>query len=320
MRVRQAAAAAFALAALVCFPAGAGARVGHYQPPAQRWIDFELESSNGYSIHVSVNPRRHLVMRVTKKGQTTAETFTAEYMTRDALAGAGRVKAGLLGRGSISVRFHPRGPVRHPLVPRCGRKRPRVQPGVVRGTIKFTGEGGYTQVEAREADAAIEEPALWYCRYGSDFEPHPGEGEWISKFSAWGEGAYLLARRYRPGAIEGGQVLYLAEAREALESTSGSAPRPVTLNVYRRLTIPAPASTFDDAHPEHLTVAPPPPFSGTAALARTPESVFTWEGDLSVQFPGLGPTPLAGPGFESSYCLREAGCFEQNLETPGPYG
>jgi hypothetical protein len=32
--------------------------------------------------------------------------------------------------------------------------------------------------------------------------------------------------------------------------------------------------------------------SGTGTLARTPESVFTWGDDLSVQLPGLDPDPL----------------------------
>lgn len=303
MRMRQTAVAVLALAAFSCFPKSAGAAAGHDRPPVKQWIDIELEGSNGYSIHISVNPRRHLILRVTK------DRFSAEYMTRDVLADTDRVKAKLRGLGTISVRFHPRGPVRHPLLPGCGRKRSSVQPGVVRGTIRFVGEREYTQVKAREAAAAIEEPARWFCRYGMKFEPNPREREWVSKFSAQGEGVYFLARKYRPGVIEGGQVLYFVETGEAFEATSGRVP----LTIYRQLTVPAQAATFLDAHFEHLTVSPPLPFSGTGTLARTPESVFTWEGDLSVQFPGRDPIPLAGPGFGSDYCLRESGCVRLDL-------
>jgi hypothetical protein len=312
MRTRLAAVAVLALAALACFPAGAGAKPRHHRPP-QRWIDFELEGSNGYLVHVDVNPDRELILHVTKEGQTAEERYSAEYMTVDALADTDRVKAKLLGLGSIAVRFHPRGPVRHPSVPGCDAPRPAVQPGVVSGTIKFTGERGYTRVDARAAKAVVEEP-MSRCRYDEfELEPHPEEREWDSKFQteSWNKGALFLARKYQPGVIEGGQVLYWAETAEAFESASGRVP----LIVYRSLAIPAPASTFDDAHPESMTVTPPPPFSGTAALARTPESVFTWEGNLAVQFPGLDPTPLAGPGFESDYCLRETGCFRQNVES-----
>ena len=299
MRMRQTAVATLALAAFSCFPGSVGAKVGHGPPPARQWIDIELEGSNGYSIHIGVNPRRHLILQVTK------ERFSAEYMTRDVLVDTDRVKAKLLGLGTISVRFHPRGPVRHPLLPGCRRKRPSVQPGVVRGTIRFVGERDYTQVGVREAEAAIEEPTSRLCRYGVKFEPHPREREWVSKFETVGVGADFIARKYRPGVIEGGEVLYFVETGEAFETTSGRVP----LTIYRALAVPARASTFRDTHPEHLTVSPPPPFSGTGTLARTPESVFTWGGDLSVQFPGLDPIPLAGPNFESAdYCLRGSDC------------
>ena len=306
MKARQIAAAVLALAAFSCFSESAGAEVRHGRPPVKQWIDIELEGSNGYSIHIDVNPRRRLILRVTN------ERFSAEYMTRDLLADTDRVKAKLLGLGTISVRFHPRGSVRHPLVPGCGRKRhPAVQPGVVRGTIRFVGERRYTQVKVREAEAAIEEPTGWLCRYGVPFDPNPREREWVSKLSVRGEGAYFLARKYRPSTIEGGQALYLAETGEAFETASGQR---LPLTIYRHLLVPASALTFRDAHPEYLTVSPPPPFSGTGALARTPESVFTWGGDLSVQFPGLDPIPLAGPGFGMDYCLRESGCFRQDAD------
>jgi len=304
MRMRLATVAVLAFAALSCFPGSAGAKVGHGRPPARQWIDIDLDGSNGYSIHVSVNPHQHLVLLVSKEG------FAAEYMTRDLLADTDRVKAKLLGLGTISVRFHPRGPVRHPSLPGCKEKRPTVQPGVVRGTIEFAGERKYTQVKVHEAEAAIEEPTNWLCRYGVKFEPDPREREWVSKFSANDEGVYFLARKYRPGMIEGGQILFWAETGVSYETASGRVP----LTIYRHVRASAPVSTFLDAHPEHLTVSPPPPFSGTAAVARTPESVFTWEGDLSVQFPGLDPIPLAGPGFESDYCLRETGCFRQYVD------
>lgn len=305
MRTRQTAVAILALAAFTCVSGSAEARVGQGPPPAKQWIDIELEGSNGYSIHISVNPRRHLILEVTK------ERFSAEYMTRDVLGDTDRVKAKLLGLGTISVRFHPRGPVRHPLLPGCRRKRPSVQPGVVRGTIRFVGEREYTQVKVREADAAIEEPTSRLCRYGVKFEPNPREREWVSKFDAVGVGANFIARKYRPGMIEGGEVLYFAETGEAFETNPGRVP----LTIYRELAVPARAPTFSDAHFEHLTVSPPPPFSGTGTLARTPESVFTWGGDLSVQFPGLDPIPLAGPSLEfAGYCLRGSGCVRLDLD------
>lgn len=304
MRFRGAAVAMLALAVLFCCSGSTGAKVGHDRPPTRRWIDVELEGSNGYAIHLSVNPRRHLVLQVEKEG------FLAEYMTRDLLPETARVKAKLRGLGTISLRFHPRGSVRHPSLPGCEEWRPTVQPGVVRGTIKFVGERNYTRVKARDAEAAIEEPRRWTCRYGSPFELNPREREWTSKFTARGEGFFFLARRYRPGLLKSGPVIFFVEQGEAFETASGQAP----LTIYRQLKVPARATAFDDSHPEHLTISPPAPFSGTGALDRTPESVFTWKGDLSVQFPGLDPILLAEPNYGFDYCLREVGCFEQHVE------
>jgi hypothetical protein len=302
MRVRLVAIAVLAVAALASFAVSAGAAAGGSAD--WDWIDFELKGSNGYTIHVSVNPRRHLNLQVSK------EDFFAEYLTRDELAATDRVRAKLRGLGTISVRFHPRGQVRRPTLPGCEKQRPAVQPGVVRGTIRFAGEQGYTEVRAREAEAAVEEPKRWTCRYAVPFEPRPRQRDWVSKFTTRGDGVYFLARKYGPNVIKDGEVIYLVEAGEAYERVPGRAP----LTIYRHVSVPAPASTFRDAHPEHLTLLPPAPFSGTGSLARTPESVFTWRGDLSVQFPGIAPIPLAGPGFEPDYCLREVGCIQQHLD------
>jgi hypothetical protein len=304
MRTRRVAAALLVFAALACLPGSAGADDERDRSPAPQWIDIDLEDSNGYAIHVSVSPRQNLVLQVSK------DDFSAEYMTHDSLAATDRVKAKLPRFGTISVRFHPRGLVRHPAVPDCGERRPTLQPGVVRGMIRFVGERKYVRVEAREADAAIEEPSRWDCRYGVKFEPRPRQMDWVSKFTTDGDGVYFLARKYRPNVIEGGEAIFLAVAGEIFERTS-SRPR---LIIYRQVSVPAPASTFRDAHPEHLTLSPPPPFSGVGTLVRTPESVFTWRGDLSVQFPGIDPIPLAGPGFEPDYCLRDTGCIEQDLD------
>jgi hypothetical protein len=304
MRTRRVAFAVLAFAAFACFPGSAGADAVRDPAPAPQWIDIDLEASNGYSIHVNVNPRRHLILQVSK------DDFFAEYMTRDVLAPTDEVKAKLRGFGTVLVRFHPRGKVRHPAIPGCGKRRPTVQPGVVRGTIQFVGERGYAQAKAHEAKATIEDPKSWYCRYGVRFEPRPRQRDWISKFTTSGDGVYLLARKYRPNVIEDGEVIFLVEAGEIYERIPNRPP----LTIYRRVSVAAPASAFRDVHPEHLSLSPPPPFSGTGTLVRTPESVFTWRGDLSVQFPGIDPIPLAGPGFEPDYCLREVGCIEQDLD------
>jgi hypothetical protein len=303
MRLRRIAAVALALAVFACVPADAGASGGHRALPVTRVTRIELEGSNGYSILVASGSRQHLVVK------TTNEEFTTEYVTRDLLAAPDLMKAKLPGLASISVRFHPRGPARHPLPPGCTGRRPTVQRGVVRGTIRFVGEGGYTRVETHEAAAEIEEATSWRCSAAPEPAPTPPLHEtWVSKFSARGEEASLLARKYEPGVIDGGEVIYSAYSGEVISEQ----PK---LIIARSAQIIAPASTFQDAHPEHLAIAPPAPFVGAGRLSRTPESVFAWTGDLAIQFPGIDPIPLAGPGFGSDYCIREEGCIDQSFHS-----
>jgi len=303
MRALRVAAAVLVLVVFAGVGGGAAAEAKGRAP--ERWLDMELQGSDGYSVHISSGPSGHLNLEVSKGW------FAATYVTRDQLAAPDRVKAQLRGLGTVSVRFHPRGPVRQPTAPYCSKKqRPTLQPGLVRGTIKFTGERDYVRVEADEAKASIEESKRGSCRYASPPEFDPRERDWVSKFTASGDGVFFLARRYQPGALPTGDALYFTETGELFKETAALP----WLLIWREIKVPAPASTFQDAHPEHLTITPPPPFSGTGSFARTPESVFTWEGDLALQFPGLDPIALAGSTFEPGYCLREWGCIDQHLD------
>ena len=312
MRLRLATVASLALAVLACSPAGAGAGGRDDATANKKLIRIELEGSNGYSVSIVSNARQRLTVLVEKEGPEGAPSFAAEYLTPDTLPSPDRVKAKLPGLGSIAVSFRSRGRVRHPSPPGCKGPLPTVQPGVVRGTIRFVGEGDYTRVEAQRAEAEIEEPKGWRCRPDAvlEVERIRRHAEWTSKLSVDTIGTYFLARRYEPGVLEEGQVLFHAETGVAYETAAGDVP----LVVYRRATVTAPTFAFADDHPERIVVSPPPPFTGTARFFRTPESVFVWRGDLAIQFPGVDPEPLAGPEFEPDYCLREVGCIRQRVD------
>ncbi|HXQ88195.1 MAG TPA: hypothetical protein VN733_01025 [Solirubrobacterales bacterium] len=311
MRPRLAAVMPLAFALLACSPAGAGAGGRDDADSSKKLIRIELEGSNDYSVSIVSSPRQRLTVLVAKDKVEETPAVATEYLVQDTLPSPDRVKAKLPGLGSISVSFRPRGRARHPSPPGCDGPLPTVQPGVVRGTIRFVGESDYTRVEAHRAEAVIEEPKGWRCRPGAELEVEGlrRRSEWTSNLSVDTIGAYFLARKYKPGVLQEGQVLFVAEAGIAFETAPGHVP----LVVYRRVKVAAPASAFADQHPERIVVSPPPPFTGTATFFRTPESVFAWRGDLSVQYPGVDPEPLAGPDFEPDYCLREVGCIRQHV-------
>jgi hypothetical protein len=308
MRLRLAVTVALVVVAFSCLPDGAGADGGRYRLRGGRSLSVNFKGSDGYSIGI-VSFRKSFLELWTEKGGVSTE-----YITRDTVADNEGVRARLPGLGAISVRFHRRGPVRRlPPFSDCKGPRPVMRRGVVRGTIKFVGERGYTQVEAHEAPAQTEEWGEQHCR----FRPHPRKrhpGKWVGRFSAWGvegEQAGFTATKFRPGTLKGGQVVFDA----AMASSERS------LRIYRHARIVAPASTFlvpePDTYPEHVILSPPAPFAGAGTFARTPESTFTWEGDLSIQFPGIDPVPLTGPHFETHYCALR-GCARQDSDESGP--
>jgi hypothetical protein len=302
MRLRRAVVAAFVVAIAGCFPAGASADGNHYVLPAGAFIETELGSSNGYSISIWARLGGEVGLTA-KKGR-----IVTDYYVRNARVDANRVQAKLPGLGRISVRFHQRGRAHHsPAIAGCDGSRPTVRRGVVRGTIKFTGEREYTKVKTHQAHAETEEWARQRCRYGGRHH-HP---RWTNRFQAWGGESPRVgfsAEKLRPGAIQGGRVVFRASTASSHRS----------IYISRRATVVAPTSTFlipePDTYPEHLILTPPAPFVGSGTFARNPESVFTWEGDLSIQFPGIDPLPLAGTSFNTGYCAIR-GCIRQDADS-----
>lgn len=216
------------------------------------------------------------------------------------------------GLGEVRFRFAPNGLERRIPPPSwCEGPKGRLIDGVVRGRIRFSGEGGYTQVAVNRAKATVEAWPRMRCRY---LEPGRSPRKWTAAFEAFREAApnagfsfELYPRRLRPRSK---QVVFEAHTPTARGRVW----------ILRTVTVAADVSSFvlldPETAPENFTVTPPPPFSGTATFQRTPESVFTWEGDLSVQFPGAEPLSLAGPGFHTTYCALR-GCINQSFSPSG---
>lgn len=299
MSARLAAVAVLTAAVFSWVPGSAQADGHHYLLPAGSVIHIELQGSDGYSIRIASNQRRRLILWATKAGMST------EYEVQGEHVGAGRVKAKLPGLGLISVRFFQHGPTRHPAAySGCDGPRPTVRRGVVRGAIRFTGEGEYTRVDAHTARAETVEWARQRCRYGTS-RHHRRRRNWTNFFEAFKSGTYFSATKYRPGTLKGGDVVYDV----TVASSRGH------VQIFRHARVIAPASTFQipepRTYPEHVILSPPAPFVDTGTFSRTPESVFTWGGDLSVQFPGVKPISLTGRSFYTSYCALQ-GCIDQS--------
>jgi hypothetical protein len=299
---RRGLAAAFAIATTItisCVP-GALARAHHFRLAAGHTIQFHLPGSEGFGINVTSNRRRELFLETSKGSAAVYYWLDGRGTATDG------IDAKLPGNGTISVRFIPNGRQRQRQPWEiCAGDGPTVHYGTVRGTIRFRGERGYTNVTAHRTKAKL---ITWPSQRCHLFEGHR---QWTARLWAFREGglnqefeATRLPKQARPPAR---RVHFLAS----------TATRRGRMQVYRTVTASADISSFHmperKTAPEHLVVSPPPPFTGSASFQRTPESTFTWRGSLSVSFPGTGPVALAGPQIETEYCVR-AGCADQWAE------
>lgn len=295
---------------LACvLPPSAVADRNHYTAEPGYSTHVQLVGSNGYRINVSVGNRHWVTIKVRDDKSLT------QYSTRGAKLGRYGASAQFPGLGQIRFRFAANGR-RHrvPPPPWCEGPAGRMLEGRIRGRIRFTGEEGYTRVTAHHAKAEVETWPKLRCRY---LEPNGEERSrrWAATFSAFRErspnvsfSAHRFARHLRP-----------LSKRVMFRASTGSLRGP--MQILRSVSVTADNSTFvvpdPEAAPENFTLALPPPFSGTAAFQRTPESVFTWEGDLSVEFPGVEPMSLTGPDFNTRYCALR-GCINQESTSGEP--
>lgn len=293
------------LTATALGPAGAAARApGHYVAPFHRAIRFQVQGSHGYVIGVAEGSRRHF--SVTVRGDHAITQYQAKAPRPQPRSGV-RGKIGSLG--GFDVHFTPQGQPRQlPRYPWCTGPGPTVQRGTVRGTIRFRGESAYTSVLAHRATAELETLPSQRCHYGetgrSDHPPRYTATLYADRETG-GPGTHFEALRFAPGIRPAAsRVYYSASDYEQLGP----------VRVTRQIHISSPTSTFLLPHfataPENAVIQPPAPFTGSATFGRTPQSTFTWTGDLAVAFPGIDPLPLAGPEYRLEYCALRA-CIDQ---------
>jgi hypothetical protein len=291
-----------AASALLCPTASAAHSPGHYFLRPHRAIRFRVHGSHGYVIGVAEGSRGHFAVTVRGGPAST------EYERHVSLAEVGDQIRGNLGAlGSFDVRFTPRGKSRR--LPRyrwCSGPGPTIQLGMVRGTIRLRGERGYTRAVAHQASAELETLPGQRCHYGElGHSKHPRRVTALLQADDEGAGVHFEARRFAPGSRPPARrVFYEA----SLYQSRGA------LRIIRRIRTATDTSTFrlpDFASaPENAVIEPPAPFTGSGVFARTPESTFSWSGDLAVSFPGTDPMSLAGADFRLDYCAGRS-CVDQ---------
>jgi hypothetical protein len=290
------------LGGLLLIPATAAADANHYSLDPGYTTHVELRGTNGYRVDLYAGNRHRVTIKVRKAGLMT------EYQTRGTGRGKYGVVAEFAGFGRVSFQFKANG--RHHRFsppPWCEGPDGLAHEGRILGRIRFDGEERYTSVDVSRGKAEVETWPRLRCRY---LEPDVRQQrrKWTATFGAFAEtlpSIEFTAKRYTRG---------LRPASKQVVFNASTGARKHGIWIFRSARVIADNSTFSvpdpKKSPENVILRPPPPFSGTGIFQRTPESIFSWEGDLSIQFPGLDPLPLTGERFAIDYCAQ-LGCVQR---------
>jgi hypothetical protein len=277
-----------------------------YGPVLRRTVArLSVAASNGYTL-VAQRFDRRLTVEL-RRGDAVA---TYELLARGP-AGGNRVAAAAPGLLDIDVRFHARGPVDvSPQSASCPPNVTRHMRGVFVGRIRFSGEGGYTEVEASRARGSLNHRARSRCRRPSRAAANMSRQRTPSEATELGAEEGKLLRRLDFGATKGPYPLFAPLDYDSYFYAE-LFENGYQIDINRKVEVKGadPGTFIVDAALTSATVTPPWPFQGAGHLEQERPSVFLeppdplWTGDLTVSFPGAPEVPLIGPGLKAN--LRE---------------
>jgi hypothetical protein len=292
-----------ALVALV-LPVAAAAKPGYIvsKPSILNLID--LRGSHGYRIHV-FGVSRNQVWIVVNRGAASAAYLGRGTVTEDTIEG----RFGNLGR--VSVRLEPGARTQvEDAGPGCKGKAGVTRRGRFTGLIRFRGEKGFTDVHVKGASGFAHRSYRQVCKRppgSTGSAPKMPSTLSLSAVSGrYPRAPWFSVFKQKPSR----QSRYSSSLEEANYTVRAIERRP-GLEIYRSVSAMSPPETFavtpPGDSPVTATVAPPPPFSGTATYERTPGSkTGSWSGDLAVELPGRGKLSLTDPTYRAKLCRNFA--------------
>ena len=251
---------------------------------------FRLHGSHGYSISVVAYSQgeghRGMIEFTASRHHERASYRAPASVTADAI----RADLGRIGR--VDVVRRPSGREKKVHL-KCFGDTQTYEPGTYEGAIEFNGEEGYTR--AREHRVAQLPALLLFAGRG----PCHGGG-YGEAFGPGEPGARLRGVSFAHGRNLSFQV-NKNSLRAKTVFTASLKERRGGIWIDRELAGVASPNAFRfDSHLRTATLSPPAPFSGSASLSRSGNSVSPiWKGDLRLAFPGRD-VALAGPGVHVS--------------------
>lgn len=291
-----------ATAALLALPAGAVAKPGYFTIGPGIQAEFRVAGSNGYTIDVRAGAeagQRPSVSASARKGGASVS-----YGVSTPIGEGGSFNVHLPGVGRVAVRFEARSEDTRKAPDNCKGRSTGVQHGYFRGTIRLRGERGYTEVDRTSAPGTLTRSYRQVCANGPPVNGghtrHHQAKTPPARSSRLVAGTLPLGRSvdFSAGETQLGKTLLGPSFLATALDRRGRMLVLTVINSFGRgkLISSAPGS------PQTVEVKPPAPFVGSAVFALTSPKTSTFEGDLSVEMPGLGTVSLAGPDHWSVLC------------------
>ena len=303
------------LAILVCalaplaIPASAAAKAGYYVSKPSIFNLINLRGSHGYRIFI-YGASRDQVWIVAYKGAASAA-----YLGRGTVSEGG-VEGRIGNLGRISVRLDPDSRTEvEANGPGCNGRAPVTRTGRFTGLIRFRGENDYTDVDSESASGFMHRSYRTVCKRSAGNRDQARKRPPTVSLSAVSR-RYPRAPWFSVFKQEPPKRSKFASSLAEANYTVRSIERRPNLGIYRSASATSSPETFAvtplGAGPVTATVAPPPPFSGTATYEKSRDGNGTWSGDLAVELPGRGTLSLTDPTYHAKLC--------RNFACAGPIG
>lgn len=259
---------------------------------------FRLDGSNGYSIRVyaysePLGEKERISVSAVRKGSSA-------FYSAPVRMTATTINADLGSLGKVDLSLNPSGREKTIRL-RCSHGDSfTYEPGVYEGVLEFKGEEGYTMVRATQVPLRpLIEPST-FCGGGRGSGESRGPGFPGARLQgvsyADGRALSFQVNKNRPRGV----VVFEASLRERRDG----------ILIHREVQGATKSGAFR-FRPDLATavLSPPAPFSGSASLSRSPDSVNPiWTGGLTLDFPGRSNLPLAGPAVHVSIVHARFNC------------
>ncbi len=279
--------------------AEANARPGYVVHPGGIRFVVPVETTDRYVLSITATANQRIVFKV------DGPSSEHEYSTRGRV-GIRRLVAHFGQMGDLDVRLHlmpymsepPRGG-------RCHGRSARFQEGTYSGIIKFTDlDLGPPEVSVSRGPIYVIRKFRRACKKRRDGSSNRtnrslrGEVGTLNVIGRIGMRkihleALVITTRREPIQAQGYLRVAVSEALGSVRIT-----RTKGTSIDERSMALSSAGTF----PETAEVGLPPPFTGHASYSKSPASLASWTGDLSVYMPSVGRIPLTGPNFRAALC------------------